>query len=111
MQTIDTLLVFLTGVFVRLALPVAVTLAAVYFLRRLDLRWQREAGPYDQARVEKPECWKVKDCPAAARRACAGFNSPEPCWQAKRLPSGYLADDCLTCEVLLSAPVPLHVGR
>jgi hypothetical protein len=109
METMDTLLVFLSGVFVRLALPIAVTLIAVYFLHRLDVRWQSEAGAGPG--VEKPECWKVRNCPPAARAACPGFVSPEPCWQAKRQPSGYLAEDCLTCDVLLTAPVPFHAGR
>jgi hypothetical protein len=106
MQNIDTLAVFLTGVFVRLAVPVAVTLAAVYLLHRLDRRWQNEAGFETAVRVQKPECWKINDCPPEARSECPGFRSPEPCWQAKRLPSGYLQEACLTCKVLLDAPAP-----
>jgi hypothetical protein len=107
MENMNTLFVFLTGVFLRLALPITVTLIAVYFLRRLDVRWQNEAGPRG-AQVEKPKCWNINNCPPEARRTCAGFNSPEPCWQAKRLSSGYLQDECLTCDVLRGAPIPIQ---
>jgi hypothetical protein len=106
MENMNTLLVFLVGVFIRLAIPITITLMAIYFLRRLDVRWQNEAGA--GLRVEKPECWKAIHCPPAARAQCPGFQSPEPCWQTKRKLSGYLADDCLTCDVFQGAPLPTH---
>ena len=106
MENTNVLLVFLTGVFVRIALPAAVTLGIIYFLRRLDLHWQTEAENQRNAPVEKPRCWDIKNCSPQQRANCVGFTSSEPCWQAHRKPSGYLNDECLTCEVLQGAPVP-----
>jgi len=95
----------LIGVFLRLAIPIAATLFVIYILRRLDKRWQSEAelAPAD---VEKPECWKVKGCPPEKVKDCAAAKSSRPCWQVKRLPNGYLNQDCLSCPVFIEAPVP-----
>jgi hypothetical protein len=30
-----------------------------------------------------------------------------PCWQSQRLSNGYLQQECLDCEVFLSAPIPV----
>jgi hypothetical protein len=106
MENVNALLVFLTGVFVRVALPSALTLLVIYFLRRLDLSWQAEARAQRRLQPEKPACWEIIQCSRTRRAGCPAFVSPEPCWQVHRLPSGYLRDDCLTCEVLRSAPAP-----
>jgi hypothetical protein len=108
MDTISTLIVFLAGVFIRLALPVAATLIAIYFLHRLDMRWQKEAESHSDIQVEKPECWEIKNCPPEQRLSCTANSSPQPCWQVRRLQNGYLREDCLTCKVFLGAPAPVH---
>jgi hypothetical protein len=108
MEELNTLLVFITGVLLRVALPSALTLIAIYFLRRLDLRWRNEAGDPRRLQPEKPACWETKNCSRTKRAACAAFGSPEPCWQVHRQASGYLDDACLTCEVLRGAPVPVR---
>ena len=100
-----TLLFLFTGVLVRLALPVVLTVLLVYFLRRLDKRWQAEAN-YSPASIQKPECWKIKGCSAEQREDCAAFNSLLPCWQVFRLPNGYLTEKCISCKVFIDAPVP-----
>jgi len=105
MGTLSALLALCTGLLLRLALPIAVTLVAVSFLRKLDARWQAEAELQAAGIVfEKPECWKIKNCLLGP--ACPTFRSPVACWQARRLPNGYLRDECLTCEVFLEAPIP-----
>ena len=109
METLTAFLVLLSGLLVRLALPIAVTLLAVYILRRLDAYWQAQAEAELEARtavIEKPQCWKGKHCPPAQRKACPGFNSSKPCWQVFRLPNGYLHEECLACQVFLNAPIP-----
>ena len=109
METLTAFLVLLSGLLVRLALPIAVTLLAVYFLRKLDAYWQAQAEIELEARtalIEKPQCWKVKHCYQTQRKECPAFNSPKPCWQVFRLPNGYLHEECLACQVFLNAPIP-----
>ena len=104
----ETMMAFLTlcvGVFVRLALPIVVTLVLVYFLRRLDARWQAEVH-LEPTLIQKPECWKIKDCSPEQRKDCTAFSSPMPCWQVFRSPNGYLAEECISCKVFIEAPVP-----
>jgi hypothetical protein len=110
MQWLYSTLAVLTGLILRLAIPIAITLLAVYILHRVDVRWQEEAmhmpAPED---VEKPQCWDIKNCPAKNRSECASLNSAEPCWQAQRLPNGYLREECLVCQVFHQAPIPSPV--
>jgi hypothetical protein len=72
--------VLLTGLFVRLVLPLLITVLVVLVLRALDQRWQAEAGNTHS-----------KD--------------DLPCWQKNRLPNGYLKQECLDCDEFLSAPI------
>ena len=104
MDTITGLLALLAGLVIRLAIPIAVTAVMIYILSRLDTHWQKEA----QAPVtaEKPKCWEVNHCPPEQVKQCAGAQSPLPCWQARRLPNGYLREECLSCAVFHSAPIP-----
>ncbi len=106
MEIIDAWVAILVGVLVRLAIPILVTALAVYFLQRLDARWQAE-GEKPPSRVEKPECWKIIGCTPAQRKNCPGYKSPLPCWQARRLPNGYLREECLSCKVFRTAPLPV----
>ena len=100
-------LAILLGLALRLAVPILLTVLVVLLLSRLDKRWQIEAERGTTI-VEKPRCWKAKGCSPAQRKACQGYASPLPCWQAFRLPNGYLAQKCLGCPVLVQAPVPAH---
>jgi hypothetical protein len=95
----------LFGLLLRLAIPIAATLLVIYILRRLDKRWQAEAA-LAPVSVEKPECWKVNGCLPEKIKQCAAAQSPLPCWQHKRLPNGYLNENCLSCPVFIEAPVP-----
>ncbi len=108
MEMLNAVLAILSGLFIRLAIPLLVTLLAVYFLRKLDERWQVE-GKTRPVTVKKPECWKVNHCPPAKRKACTGYLSPSPCWQARRMPNGYLRSECLDCKIFRNAPVPVQV--
>jgi hypothetical protein len=77
----NAVLVLLTGFFVRLVLPLLVTVLVVLALRALDQCWQAEAG-----------------------RNCR--KDDLPCWQKNRLTNGYLKEECLDCAEFLSAPIP-----
>jgi hypothetical protein len=105
MNSSSAALAVLAGLALRLAVPVLLTAVVVLALRKLDGLWQRE-GRNSGLKVEKPRCWQSRGCSPTARKACLGYNSPLPCWQAFRMPSGYLDEKCLACPVLLQAPLP-----
>jgi hypothetical protein len=105
METLTSFLYLLIGLLVRLAIPIAATLLVIYILRKLDNRWQAEAD-LQPVQIEKTECWKVKGCSTDESKNCAAIKSQLPCWQVKRLPNGYLNEDCLSCPVFIEAPVP-----
>lgn len=105
MESILSLFAVLTGLFVRLAIPLVVTALLIVLLRRLDAHWQKEANLPVLA-VQKPECWKEKGCLPDQRAECIGARSTLPCWQVFRLPNGYLREQCLTCKVFNEAPAP-----
>jgi hypothetical protein len=100
-------LAIVTGLLMRLAAPAVATVLVVVLLRRLDAHWKAEAE-YLPVKVEKPECWKVKDCTPSQKKVCPAAKSPLPCWQVFRLPNGYLREECLTCQVLVRAPLPIR---
>ena len=105
METMSALLALCAGLLVRLVLPIIVTLILVYFLRKLDARWQAEADLMPVS-IQKPECWKIKGCSPKQRKECIALSSSVPCWQVFRLPNGYLAEECISCRVFLEAPAP-----
>jgi hypothetical protein len=110
METVTAVLAVFTGFVLRLAIPVAITVVAIYFLRRLDTRWKTEAEQQLQyPLVEKPKCWEINGCSAEKRAACPGYQSKLPCWQAFRHENGYLQETCLGCDVFRKAPVPVKI--
>ena len=104
MGTITTSLAFCVVLLIRLAIPIAMTVMLIYFLRKLDSRWQAEAG-FPPSSLQKPECWKIKDCPPEQQKNCIARTSPLPCWQVFRSTNGYLREECLTCKVFHDAPI------
>ena len=104
MEALMSLLAVLTGLLVRLAIPIIVTTILIYFLRKLDSRWQVEAQL--PVAVEKLRCWEIKGCTPDQMKDCTAGQSSLPCWQVYRLPNGYLRDECISCEVFHEAPVP-----
>ncbi|HUH96744.1 MAG TPA: hypothetical protein VLZ89_05260 [Anaerolineales bacterium] len=106
METIYAYLIIALGIALRIGIPILVTALISVYLHRLDQRWQEE-GEEIETPVEKPECWKIKGCLAEDRARCSGYLSPLPCWQARRLPNGYLNEACLTCVVFRRASVPV----
>jgi len=105
METVITILALIAGVLLRLAIPILGTAVLIYFLRRLDERWQTEVQPQPVS-VQKLECWKVKGCSPAQQKNCIAASSPLPCWQVFRQPNGYLQEECISCKVFIDAPIP-----
>jgi len=108
MDALDTLLVLVAGVVIRFAIPVGITAVMIYFLRKLDARWQAEGQSVDQALVEKPRCWEANNCSPEQMASCPGYLSDQPCWQAFRTEDGHLKEKCLGCSVFHHAPIPAH---
>lgn len=105
MENIISLLYILFGLFLRLAIPLVATVVIVIALRRLDQKWQKEAQLNPPAN-HKLECWKIRGCSSQQMESCEAVKSPLPCWQANRLPNGYLHEECLSCQVFTEAPIP-----
>jgi hypothetical protein len=93
----------------RFGLPLLAMAAVVYFLRRLDKRWQEE-GRQRMANMvmlaPQTPCWEVHNC--QNKEQCLAFANPgTPCWQQFRSEEGMLKENCLGCSVFRNAPVPV----
>jgi len=100
------------GMFVlRLGVPLIITLAVAYFLRRLDAKWQTDAWAEWEASHSQNEviaeanplrpsddCWSLKGCDETTRANCAAPKQPDiPCWLARRQSEGKLPTECYNC--------------
>ena len=124
----------------RLGIPVLVTVAIAYGLRRLDARWQAEAEAKAQTKSVVPQapqpkparigngitiplrqpvagaagqpCWSLKGCSELMRANCAAFHQPNvPCWSARMNAEGRLPEGCKDCKVYQpTAPVWMEQG-
>ena len=110
METLNLTHAVALGLLLRLAFPILITVLLALYLRKLDERWKARAEELE-APIEKPECWKIKNCTPEARAKCKGYLSSAPCWQAFCLPKGYLRDECLECKIFRRAYVPLLAQR
>ncbi|TAK11034.1 MAG: hypothetical protein EPO32_13460 [Anaerolineae bacterium] len=106
MNEIYVTVYLIIGLLLRLGLPLAVTLVAAMYLRRLDARWRAEALQQRmiplavQAAASRP-CWETKGCGTKKKNCPAGNNPSAPCWEYKRI-YGLLAPACKDCEVRLA---------
>ena len=107
MEWINSVLAIVSGLLIRLAIPLFITALVIVILRAVDKRWQEEAKELPlPVQVDKPQCWDVNNCAPEQRRDCPSPKSSEPCWQVHRQSNGYLREDCLTCVVFRQAPIP-----
>lgn len=105
----NTTLVMLTGIFLRLIVPMAITALFVFALARLDARWQADAEKERQVLVnDQIPCWKEQGLLMAEIKLRVEKDN-QPCWQTHRLSNGYLREACLDCEVFLDAPIPTRI--
>jgi hypothetical protein len=112
------------GMFIlRLGVPLAITLAVGYWLRRLDAKWQAEAlaRKADTAlarqeagavpvieifKVIEQPCWVLKNCPQDAFTGCPAHQHPDlPCWLARLRNEGRLPQPCYRCELFTAGQV------
>lgn len=105
----NEILALLLGLLARIGIPLAGMAALVFFLRRLDKRWQQEApaalAVYRLQPGQQP-CWEQKNCSAQAMQNCPASQGNAACWQAHRTAAGKLQAACLDCDVFRSAPLP-----
>ena len=102
----NAILALILGLTIRLGLPLLVTLLVVIGLRRLDIRWQKEAESERSLLIRDEEpCWKEQGLSMDEIKVRVS-ESGKPCWQIHRLSNGYLREACLDCEVFINAPAP-----
>lgn len=102
----NAILTLILGLVVRLGIPLLATMLIVYGLRKLDMRWQKEAETERNLLIRDEEpCWKEQGLTLEEIKARAEA-SGKPCWQIHRLSNGYLREACLDCEVFINAPAP-----
>jgi uncharacterized membrane protein YraQ (UPF0718 family) len=99
----------------RLGVPLAITLAVGYWLRRLDARWEAEAqaqweqeeAPAELKALKTTEqpCWETKGCDEASRAQCPACKLWDiPCWVARLRATGRLPTECFNCELFSFKP-------
>ncbi len=89
MSAQDATLAFVVGVVIRFAIPIGLTLVAIWFFRKLDQRWKAEAEELTRmqmamATAKRTPCWEQKQCSPEKMRQL-------PCVRAER--STLLASD------------------
>jgi hypothetical protein len=108
---LNTLLPVVLGFGLRFVVPVVLTIVVIWWFRRLDDGWKKEAERIveveNRPRPGNPGCWKFNHCSPEDRAKCRAFAHPDqPCWQVFRAKDGRMLDRCLACQVFRTAPVP-----
>ncbi len=101
------------GVALRLGIPVVLTIAVTWWLRRLDAQWQREARrPPEPSAPPVALGGDLDSCPFASRAPRAAADQPDtPCWEAIRSETGDLQPACLNCPVFRNALAETASGK
>jgi hypothetical protein len=114
MSAQDVALAFVVGIVIRFAIPIGLTVVAVWFFRKLDQRWKAEAEELTRLQVamataKRTPCWEQKQCSPEKLASCPVYAQKElPCWQVMRDKNGNLKPGCLDCGVFRNAPLPVH---
>jgi len=107
----------LFGFILRLGIPIGLTLALGWFLRRLDARWREEAlqskSVAYQLPLQKPvvrplsvHCWQFFACPPELLVECPAYNDPDtPCWEIFRQ-NGDISKRCQICAYRFEKLLP-----
>ena len=110
-------LVILAMFFLRIGVPVVVTLGIGIWLEK-KLRPQETQVQQRQVRrgtiipfprisqgaspsaIPSAHCWDVKQCNPTAREQCAAYKRPDlPCWLALQAAGGKVRPECADCEL------------
>ncbi len=100
-----------SGILLRIAIPIGITFGVASVLRRLDKKWREEA---DQKQVgllsmtsiwlENP-CWEMNDCEETRRETCDAYQQEDnPCWDVFKT-NGHLQKKCKNCAYLEDLPL------
>ena len=117
MLGLEEVAVVVIGLLLRFAIPIALTVLAVWFFRRLDRRWQAEAQEHARlqmalAAAGRTPCWEQKQCSPERREKCLAYQQQGvPCWQVFRDKDGNLRPACLECGVFVTAPAPAYIQQ
>ena len=115
MSAPEVTLTFVVGVLIRFAIPIALTLAAIWLFRKLDQRWKAEAEELTRlqmslAMAKRTPCWEQKQCSVEKRESCPAFaQKGQPCWQVMRDQQGNLKQGCVDCGVFRNAPALVEI--
>ena len=112
------------GMFIlRLGVPLAITLAVGYWLRRLDAKWQAEAlarkaeaalieeekqaePNIEMFRIIEQPCWVLKNCAEENYLRCPAHKHADlPCWLARLRTEGRLPQPCYQCELFTAGKI------
>ena len=122
MNPFEQTVVMFGFVVLRLMVPLAVTVLVVWWLRRLDTRWETEGRAQDMAAqvrsrgrtaLREPDrpCWEIHGCSAEERSHCdACRNSSLPCWLVRMQLTGKLGGKCVGCGVLAGTQMAPAMG-
>ncbi|HTP09071.1 MAG TPA: hypothetical protein VMP08_12525 [Anaerolineae bacterium] len=114
MSVQDVTLAVVVGVLVRFAIPVGLTLLAIWLFRKLDQRWKAEAEEQTRLQVatamaNRTPCWEQKQCSPEKMQSCPAYAQKDlPCWQVMRDKNGNLKSACLECSLFRNVPVLVH---
>ena len=109
MEWLTTVSAIVLLILLRIAVPIAVTIAFIKVLKWLDERWKEQADLEGSQVVKFGNigCWEINNCPSEQRAICQAYNNPDkPCWQIFRDKHGRLQESCIDCDVFRNAPVP-----
>ncbi len=83
----------------RILIPLVLTALIVYWLHKLDLRWQAEAEKERDLLLNKGiPCWIEQGLSFEESRLRASA-AEQPCWTAHHAPNGHMLEACIECEV------------
>lgn len=109
MENIHSVIALITGLLIRLGVPLAVTAVFIIVLRKLDNRWKAEAAENSKSIQSTPPqkpCWEINQCTPEKMEECIAHQNPNsPCWQLFRSDQGALKENCLGCDVFKQAPL------
>ncbi len=120
-QTIQDILVIAGMFFLRIGLPLLITMGVGYLIQR----WLEPKAVHEQfegmirsaqeqraASAMIRPCWEIKNCPAEARATCAaGQQADIPCWLARQIDGQPLPEGCAMCKVRALSHASLGVSR
>ena len=112
LEWIDVFTTIALGLFMRFGIPLFLTGVLVWWLRRLDLRWQAEAEEARRIQLKeimahRTPCWEMRKCSPELRASCPAYQRNDlPCWQVWRETTGRLPERCIDCIVFKNAPLP-----